>query len=65
MPGTISSIQVHPTTQPQKPVITPMKTEMWYLVGADRDAELIMGFKKIPTNRNTLLPCTIIHCLFC
>ena len=41
------SIQVHPDDATAKARHNAYgKTEMWYLVGADRDAELIMGFNK-------------------
>jgi len=41
------SIQVHPDNRyALKNEGQYGKTEMWYLVGADRDAELIMGFNK-------------------
>ena len=41
------SIQVHPDNDYAMAHEQDMgKTEMWYLVGADRDAELIMGFNK-------------------
>ena len=41
------SVQVHPDDEYAKKVENANgKTEMWYLVGTDRDAELIMGFNK-------------------
>ena len=53
------SIQVHPDDATAKARHNAYgKTEMWYLVGADRDAELIMGFNKDTDNSEYL---TALH----
>ncbi len=47
------SIQVHPDDQlAAKRNIGKGKTEMWYILGADKDAELISGFNQ-KTDKNT------------
>lgn len=49
------SIQVHPDDTTAKERHNAYgKTEMWYLVGADPDAELVMGFRKDTTKADYL-----------
>lgn len=57
------SIQVHPDDATAKARHNAYgKTEMWYLAGADRDAELIMGFNK-DTDKSEYLSALYNHTL--
>ena len=57
------SIQVHPNDQlAQKRHQSFGKTEMWYVLQADANARLIVGFEKIPIKQNIYLICKLIRC---
>jgi mannose-6-phosphate isomerase len=49
------SIQVHPNDELAKKDISFGKTEMWYIMQADDDARIIVGFKenRMPVDRKS------------